>query len=63
LGLNLKLNKPLYILVEIKEKDKVKIMTLLQLNNYTLVENITNYNKIDNPYYDGTHNDYLFKAL
>jgi hypothetical protein len=29
--------------------------------NYILVENISNYNKVDNPNWDGSHNDYLFK--
>jgi hypothetical protein len=31
--------------------------------NYILLENITNYNLLDNPGWDGSHNDYLFRAL
>ena len=33
---------------------------LCTANNYKLHSNFTNYNKIDNPGWDGTHNDFLF---
>jgi FkbM family methyltransferase len=62
-GLNIQKYRPTYIMIEIYEYDKNKIVTFLQDNNYILIENITNYNKFDNPGWDGTHNDYLFKAL
>ena len=29
--------------------------------NYTLIENLSNYNKKDNPRWSGNHNDYLFQ--
>ena len=60
-GLNLIKHHPTYIFIEIIEQLKENIFNLLIKNNYKLVENITNYNKIDNPHWDGSHNDYLFK--
>lgn len=62
-GLNLEINRPLYILIEIYEYQKDEIINYLKNFNYILLENITNYNKLDNPGWDGTHNDYLFRAL
>jgi hypothetical protein len=62
-GLNLTKNRPTYLLIEIYSNDKDKIFNYLEQNNYLLLENITNYNYYDNPGWDGTHNDYLFKAL
>jgi hypothetical protein len=55
--------KPLYLLIEIKTHQKDDIFNYLQNNNYFFLENITNYNKLDNPIWDGTHNDYFFKLL
>ena len=62
-GLNLEKYRPTYLLVEIYETHKEAIITYLTGFNYMLLENITNYNKLDNPGWDGTHNDYLFKSL
>lgn len=59
-GLNLNKYRPKYMLIEIYVVDYVKITAFLEDNNYKLVDNITNYNKQDNPGWDGTHNDYLF---
>jgi len=59
-GLNLKKYRPNYMLIEIYTKDYEKIVSFLNENNYNLINNITNYNRIDNPQWDGTHNDYLF---
>ena len=62
-GLNLEKYRPTYLLVEIYEYDKEAIINYLTGFNYILLENITNYNKLDNPGWDGTHNDYLFKSM
>ncbi len=62
-GLNLNINRPTYLLIEIYLHDKDKIFNYLEQYNYLFLENITNYNYYDNPGWDGTHNDYLFKAL
>ena len=59
-GLNLDKYHPNYILVEIYNNDYEAILNYLLLKNYVLHSNFTNYNKIDNSYWDGTHNDYLF---
>lgn len=60
-GLNLNKYKPHYLLIEIYTNDLLNIINYLKNYNYSLLKNITNYNKIDNPIWDGTHNDYLFK--
>ena len=62
-GLKLEKYRPTYLLVEIYEDNKENIINYLIYYNYTLLENITNYNKLDNPGWDGTHNDYLFTSL
>ena len=59
-GLNLNKYRPRYMLIEVYNKDYDDIVTFLKINNYTLHMNISNYNSIDNPHWDGTHNDYLF---
>jgi FkbM family methyltransferase len=59
-GLNLSKYRPKYILVEVYDWDYENIIKYLEDNNYKLHSNISNYNKIDNPIWDGTHNDYLF---
>lgn len=59
-GLNLSKYRPMYMLVEIYKKDYEEIVKYLNEFNYKLKCNLTNYNKVDNPTWDGTHNDYLF---
>lgn len=59
-GLNLDKYRPKFMLIEIYKKDYNDIVNFLNLQNYKLYSNLTNYNKIDNPGWDGTHNDYLF---
>jgi FkbM family methyltransferase len=59
-GLDLKLHRPKYILVEIYEKDYCSIESLLKENGYNLISNFSNYSKLTNTLWDGTHNDYLF---
>ena len=59
-GLNLNKYRPKFILIEVYTKDYDNIVNFLNLHNYKLHCNLTNYNKIDNRRWDGTHNDYLF---
>jgi FkbM family methyltransferase len=59
-GLNLDKYRPSYMLIEIYTKDYDEIVRFLELKRYTLHSNFSNYNKITNPRWDGTHNDYLF---
>ncbi len=59
-GLNLEKYRPRYMLIEIYTHDYSDIVSYLRENNYSLAMNMTNYNKQDNPGWDGTHNDYLF---
>lgn len=59
-GLNLSKYRPNYMLIEIYVNQYNDIVNYLKLHNYTLHSNFTNYNKIDNPGWDGSHNDYLF---
>jgi len=60
-GLDFSKYQPVYILVEIYEKDKVEIMEYLSVNNYELICNLSGFNLDNNPLWDGTHNDYLFE--
>ena len=62
-GMNFNKYRPLYLLIEVYNKDFDEILQYLKLNKYKLVCNLSNYNKYDNPIWDGTHNDYLFTIL
>ena len=62
-GLNLNKYRPTYLLIEIYKEFFDDIHNYLTENNYKLCCNFSNYNKQDNPGWDGTHNDYLFTAL
>lgn len=62
-GLNLDKYRPKYMLIEIYKKDFENILIFLNNNNYQLLSNFTNYNHIDNPGWDGSHNDYLFRDM
>ena len=59
-GLNLNKYRPHYMLIEIYTNDYSNIVDYLSTHSYTLIMNMTNYNPVDNPHWDGTHNDYLF---
>lgn len=59
-GLNLDKYRPKYLLIEVYNKDFNNIINYLQSKNYILHSNFTNYNHIDSPIWDGTHNDFLF---
>lgn len=62
-GLNLNKHRPLYLLIEIHSCDSDKIFDYLNKNDYLFLENITNYNILDNLGWDQTHNKFLFKAM
>jgi FkbM family methyltransferase len=62
-GLNLNKYKPTYMLIEIYNSDFTKICTYLKDNNYQLICNFSNYNNKNNPNWDGSHNDFLFKIV
>lgn len=60
-GLNLNRFRPVYMIIEVYSKDFYELCGYLEKMDYELICNFSNYNKIDNPRWDGTHNDYLFK--
>lgn len=62
-GLNINKYRPTYMLIEIYIKQYDDILNFLTENNYKLVCNFSNYNKLDNPNWDGTHNDFLFMRI
>lgn len=62
-GLNLRRSRPKFILVEVRNIQKKKIFKFLRDNNYEFLENLSNFNLKDFPKWDGTHQDYIFKAL
>lgn len=52
-----------YLLIEIYQHQYDTIVSFLQSRGYEMIENFSNYNKISNPGWDGSHNDYLFKNV
>lgn len=50
-----------YLLIEIYTHQYNDIVSFLDEKGYELISCFSNYNKVDNPGWDGTHNDYLFK--
>lgn len=59
-GIDFNQTKINYMLIEIYNKDYLNITQYLFNLGYDKINSVTNYNKKDNPYWDGTHNDYLF---
>lgn len=59
-GLNLKKYSPVYLLIEVYDKDYDTILDFMHEHGYTMLVNFSNYNRHDNPYWSGEHNDYLF---
>ena len=59
-GVDLSKKQISFMLIEIYEKDKKDIFDYLCSNGYDFLENVTNYNRLNNPNWDGTHNDYFF---
>lgn len=50
-----------YLLIEVYNHQYQQIIEFLADKGYVMVCCLTNYNKKDNPGWDGTHNDYLFR--
>lgn len=61
-GINLNISRPKFMLIEVRNIQKQKIFNLLEKANYIFLENLSQYNKKDNPKWDGTHQDYFFQA-
>ena len=59
-GLDFTIHRPNVLLIEIYTHSFDAIQTFLIEKGYKFITNLTNYNPIDNPHWDGTHNDYLF---
>lgn len=59
-GMNLERYRPHYMLIEVYNNQYDELVAFLAANNYRLVCNFSEYNRTDNPFWDGTHNDYLF---
>lgn len=51
-----------YMLIEIYSNQYEAIASYLNERGYEIIENFSNYTSESNPGWDGTHNDYLFKA-
>ena len=50
------------MLIELyKDQNQIDIISYLKTYNYSLISNFSGYNKKDNPQWDGTHQDGLFK--
>ena len=62
-GLDFNIYKPKYFVIEIYLNEYDLIYKLLNDNGYKMITNLTNYNKIEYPKWDGSHNDYLFKLI
>ena len=59
-GLDLDVNRPQYILVEVMSHIHDLIFDLLESKGYAVHSNFSGYGLDTNPGWDGTHNDYLF---
>jgi FkbM family methyltransferase len=62
-GINFDIHSFKFILIEIYSWDFEKIKLLLERNGYELIENLSGFTLETNPYWDGTHNDFLFKKI
>jgi hypothetical protein len=59
-GLNLEKYRPHYMIIEVYNYDFDRLVEFLRGHDYKMLENFSNYNHVDNPGWDGTHNDFLF---
>jgi FkbM family methyltransferase len=50
-----------YLLIEIYQNQYDQIVSFLARQGYDMIKCLSNYNKVSNPGWDGTHNDHLFK--
>jgi FkbM family methyltransferase len=62
-GLDFNKYSPNYLLIEIYSYNFDELFIFLRERNYDLIISTTNFNYVDNPFWDGTHNDYLFKKI
>jgi len=62
-GLDFTKYSPSYVLIEIYAKDYNDILEIMTKNGYILLENLSDFNLVNNPHWDGTHNDFLFKKM
>lgn len=60
-GIDFSRHSPKWLLVEIYDYDYDKIVELLRRHKYDLIANVSHYNLVDNPIWDGTMNDFLFR--
>jgi FkbM family methyltransferase len=51
-----------YMLIELYPDNREPTVSHLEDHGYELLANYSNYNTDDNPGWDGTHNDYLFRS-
>lgn len=59
-GLSLNKVRPRFLLIEVYACDFQKIVQYLEQFSYKIHSNFSNYNKVQCPGWDGTHNDFLF---
>lgn len=60
-GFDFTLWNPSYILIEVNGSDRDIIDPYLEKFGYTNIRNVSNFGPHNNPAWDGTHNDYLYK--
>jgi hypothetical protein len=51
---------PHWLLIEVYTGEKEALESLLMSHGYRLIESMTGYNPIDNPHWDGSHNDFFY---
>ncbi len=59
-GANLDKYRFKYVLIEIYVAQFYDIIAFMESKGYNLHSNVSGYNRVDNPGWDGTHNDFLF---
>ena len=62
-GMDFERHRPKFILLEVTTSNMGEIVILLNAAGYIMVDNISGYTHTNNPQWDGTHNDYLFKSI
>ena len=60
-GFDFNIWQPTYILIEINGNDKIIIDPYLEQFGYNCIKNLSDFGPHNNPLWDGTHNDYLYK--
>jgi len=59
-GLNFVKYRPIYMLIEVYRHEYDSILSYLEKHDYELLSNFSEFNYVDNPGWDGTHQDFLF---